>query len=187
MNAPTFELIAPPSSPPCVDDPDTWRTPLWLYDILDDEVGGFTLDAACRRESCLAPRGFYHDEGIDAFDHDWVEASGGGPIFCNPPYSRGLIDRFVRACADAGELVPVTALIRHDPSTKWYFDDIALRAVDVRTIHGRLRFRADDGRAAATKANFVSSVVRWRPGTVRGYERQAGTRVWVPQQHKRKA
>ena len=62
---------------------DNFRTPQGLYEQLD-RIFNFTLDAACTREDCKAPRGLYHDEGVDALEISW----GGERVFCNPPFSR---------------------------------------------------------------------------------------------------
>lgn len=62
---------------------DNFRTPQRLYDQLD-KIFNFTLDAACTKEDCKAPRGLYHDEGVDALACSW----GGERVFCNPPFSK---------------------------------------------------------------------------------------------------
>ena len=49
---------------------DNFRTPQGLYEQLD-RIFNFTLDAACTREDCKAPRGLYHDEGVDALEISW--------------------------------------------------------------------------------------------------------------------
>lgn len=49
---------------------DNFRTPQGLYEQLD-RIFNFTLDAACTKEDCKAPRGLYHDEGIDALETTW--------------------------------------------------------------------------------------------------------------------
>lgn len=49
---------------------DNFRTPQRLYDQLD-KIFNFTLDAACTKEDCKAPRGLYHDEGVDALACSW--------------------------------------------------------------------------------------------------------------------
>lgn len=62
---------------------DNFQTPQGLYDQLD-KIFNFTLDAACTTQDCKAPRGLYHDEGVDALACSW----GGERVFCNPPFSR---------------------------------------------------------------------------------------------------
>lgn len=52
---------------------DCFETPDNLYNQLN-RIFNFTLDAACTRANCKAPRGFYHDEGVDALSMSW----GGG-------------------------------------------------------------------------------------------------------------
>jgi hypothetical protein len=55
-------------------------------------------------------------EGLGA---DWLELSGGGLTFLNPPYSRSLGSRFIsKACAEARRGCEIIALLRCDSSTE---------------------------------------------------------------------
>lgn len=49
---------------------DNFRTPDHVFNQLND-IFNFTLDAACTFEDCKCPKGFYHDEGIDALKISW--------------------------------------------------------------------------------------------------------------------
>lgn len=62
---------------------DNFRTPDHVFNQLNS-IFNFTLDAACTFEDCKCPKGFYHDEGIDALKISW----GGERVFCNPPFSQ---------------------------------------------------------------------------------------------------
>lgn len=62
---------------------DNFQTPQGLYDQLD-EIFNFTLDAACTKEDCNAPRGLYHDEGVDALACSW-----GGNVYFVIRHSAG--------------------------------------------------------------------------------------------------
>lgn len=62
---------------------DNFCTPQNLYNQLD-RIFNFELDAACTKENCKAPKGFFHDFGMDALKEDW----GGYRVFCNPPFSQ---------------------------------------------------------------------------------------------------
>jgi hypothetical protein len=64
-----------------------------------------------RRFTCLPQNGL---------DVDWLDWSDGGLIFCNPPYSRGCVDRWVqhmlREAKRGAEIISLTSL---DLSTGW--------------------------------------------------------------------
>lgn len=119
---------------------DAWRTPPDLYTILDAEFG-FLVDAACESHNQLAPIGLCADRGEDALLLPWH--ARGGPVWCNPPYSR--IRPWLEQGIRAGRVVPVVMLIPADTSTRWWFECVAHLASEVRFLVGRVRFRAADG------------------------------------------
>ena len=62
---------------------DNFRTPDNIYKQLNN-IFNFTLDSACTTEDCKAPKGLYHDKGINSLEVSW----GGERVFCNPPFSK---------------------------------------------------------------------------------------------------
>jgi len=58
-----------------------WRTPKYLFDVLNNEFS-FTIDAAANDDNHLLPR--YWTKEQDALSQNW----SGERIFCNPPYSK---------------------------------------------------------------------------------------------------
>jgi phage N-6-adenine-methyltransferase len=66
----------------------TWETPQWLFDRLD-AIFKFQLDAAASSENNKCER--YLNPEHSAFDYPWTP----GPVWLNPPYGAGVIDRFV--------------------------------------------------------------------------------------------
>lgn len=62
---------------------DNFQTPEKLYEQLD-RIFNFTLDAACTTDDCKAPRGLYHDKGINSLEYSWENER----VFCNPPFSK---------------------------------------------------------------------------------------------------
>lgn len=95
-----------------------WRTPEGLRLALDAEFR-FTLDAC--------PVG-----GTDGLTRSWA----GRRVFCNPPYRRGEIARWL---AKAREADVAVYLLPSRTGTPW-FHDYALAADEIRFVRGRLRF-----------------------------------------------
>ena len=62
---------------------DNMMTPGFLYNHLN-VMFGFTLDAACDSNNCLAAEGFCYDQGSDGLEKSWLDHV----VFCNPPYSQ---------------------------------------------------------------------------------------------------
>lgn len=71
---------------------DNFRTPDHVFNQLN-RIFNFTLDAACTFEDCKCPKGFYHDEGIDALKISWggSECSAIRHLVKKPPLLKRLI------------------------------------------------------------------------------------------------
>jgi phage N-6-adenine-methyltransferase len=75
---------------------DEARTPPSLFKILDDRFG-FHLDACATSKNTLCQ--FYWDINADSIKQEWHKLPGMNEdprIYCNPPYSRGNINRFIK-------------------------------------------------------------------------------------------
>lgn len=94
---------------------DNFRTPQGLYEQLD-RIFNFTLDAACTREDCKAPRGLYHDEGVDALEISWGGGNGFSAIRPSAAKPNLLQRLFRRLCKE---------IVR---SLSWCFRQIAKTA-----------------------------------------------------------
>ena len=94
---------------------DFWRTPPALFAALDALVGPFGLDAATAGEADAHCARFLTPDD-DALTTCWATASGGRPVFVNPPYSRrggrglGLL-AWVRAAVRARDAGVVVAMV----------------------------------------------------------------------------
>lgn len=150
---------------------DLWETPQWLYDELDAEFS-FSMDAACTEDNCKANGGYFYDKGDDALVADWVKY---GTHWCNPPYSRGNLIRFVAKAAEE-RLKGVTSVFLIPSRTDtcawhnyiWDKDKHCPReGVEVRLLKGRLKFEKDgkpvlDKNGKPQSAPFPSAVVIFR-------------------------
>lgn len=130
---------------------DEARTPPSLFKKLDDRFH-FLLDVACTTENCLTYRGIFRDIGFDALTLDWHgELDYNGhlkkyePIFCNPPYSRGNIDRFIKkGYEESLKGATVVMLLPMDSSTK-VFHEYCMKASEWIIFVPRVKFLRPNG------------------------------------------
>lgn len=129
---------------------DLWETPGPLFWSLDAEFD-FTLDPCCTIETAKCQK-FYTPE-IDGLAQSWESER----VFCNPPYSRGNIDTWVKKMYDEqmnAELI--VGLLPVSTSATW-FHDFVYHKSEIRFIKGRIRFVG-----APFTAPFSSMIVIWR-------------------------
>lgn len=127
---------------------DERSTPQWLYDQLN-EIFHFTLDAAATVENAKCER--YYTIETDGLAHSWA----GETVFCNPPYSRGSLEKWVQKARGEGlnahAETTIVMILPGDTSTKWFPWD-ATRLVFLRK---RVAF---DGISAGAKFPTVIAV-----------------------------
>jgi len=112
-------------------------TPLWLVDLVRDALGPIALDPCTEPNNPTRAERFF-TAADDGLVHDWREASGGGVIWVNPPFSEMLrwSDK-VQSEAHAGcEIVMLTAI---DSTTRW-FSRLNMRADIAAPLKRRLKF-----------------------------------------------
>jgi hypothetical protein len=131
---------------------DSWCTPEWLAKLL----GFFDLDPCSNERShILAASECRLDHALvdhrDGLAFDWSNRS----VFCNPPYSD--VMPWARKLSAHGS--PWVALVKLDPTTKWWAQLMAARP-RVAPFRKRIKF---EGNLAMT-ANFPSVLV-WRGWT----------------------
>ena len=104
---------------------DERRTPSRLFLWADRQWGPFTVDAAATDENCLAPR--HLRDALDGIpwgsDSLPLGIGGGDVVWLNPPYSAGMIFRFVEAAQQEiarQHVQRVVLLLPHDSSTGWW-------------------------------------------------------------------
>ena len=84
---------------------DDWGTPDWVYKLAHQIDAPFGFDAACNKENCLVPeQELFGDllnvswrEELDKFEEEvqLICMDSNPAVWCNPPYSRGNIDKFI--------------------------------------------------------------------------------------------
>ena len=134
---------------------DTWSTPRDFFEKLHAEFN-FTLDAAALRSSAVVPNylGPDHEYGWrhDALTVEWDGASGGGPVWLNPPYGREIGKFMKKANEEAKKGITVVCLVPSRTDTKWWWDSVIMH--EVRFVNGRLKFGGQKN-----SAPFPSAVV----------------------------
>jgi site-specific DNA-methyltransferase (adenine-specific) len=133
---------------------DDWETPDALFQRYNADYG-FDLDAAANEvnHKCdlwFGPGGIVED----SLAVDWLDYTA-GPVWLNPPYSRGLQAKFMeKAASYAGELLTV-CLLPSRTDTKLFHDFIYENThAEVTFLKGRVRFKG-----AAASAPFPSMIV----------------------------
>jgi phage N-6-adenine-methyltransferase len=141
-----------------VDQKDLWRTPRHIFDKLD-RICGFTLDPCCTKESALCEIFFTPED--DGLSKSWK----GFTVFCNPPYSRGNIDKWVEKCykESLDDETCVVALLPVSTSANWWHKWIVGKA-ELHFIERRVRFVG-----APYTAPFSSVIVVWGGSEVKSF------------------
>jgi site-specific DNA-methyltransferase (adenine-specific) len=143
-----------------VTSKDEWRTPQWLFDLLDQEFH-FQIDAAANPENAKCPAYFEDLDAVSTFSFDWHLKGAWERFFLNPPYSAGNIDRFLqKAYEESLKGAIVVCLVPCATDTKWWHN-YAMKSQEIRFIKGRVRFVGYDenGNQVKNSPTFSSCVV----------------------------
>lgn len=150
------------------DEKDMWQTPPDLFSRISAEYGPFAIDAAAngRNRHCARWFGPGSNLGVeDALAVPWWDYAR--KIWCNPPYSRGMVSAFVKQGWEAARFngTQSTFLLPSTTETHWWHSfvyDVDRRrfrpGVEVEFIKGRVRFVRPDGTQAGA-GGFGSVVV----------------------------
>ena len=136
-----------------------WGTPLNLFDAVDREFH-FTLDAAASPSNAKV-RKFLTAED-DALRCDWFERGEGGSVWLNPPYGRGIGKWIEKAYKESQKGMAVVCLTFVRSDTKWWHD-WAMKAAEVRLVHGRVTFEGASAGAPAPSCLLVFDEMRRVP------------------------
>jgi site-specific DNA-methyltransferase (adenine-specific) len=139
---------------------DSWETPLWLFNLLDQEYH-FDCDAAAKRENSKCTHFF-----CDALTHDWYRTlaeytTALETFYLNPPYSAGNIDKFMaKAYEESQKGALVVCLVPVASDTAWWHKYV-MHAQEIRFIKGRVRFVGydEEGNPVKNSPTFSSCVV----------------------------
>lgn len=101
---------------------DQWETPQWLFDLLSDRVGGFTIDAAARASNAKCERYYTDDESDrnsmgDALVGQWEFRSR---VFVNPPYGGGMRKWAKKIVDESSWCSSITCVVPARVDTLWW-------------------------------------------------------------------
>jgi hypothetical protein len=134
---------------------DEWCTPLREIELAREAMGGIDCDPAANAFSQTrinAPLYFTKESDGLLESHDWH-----GRVFLNPPYSRGLIDRFVAkllAEIEAGRVTQAILLVHGRTDAAWFH--LASSASAARCeVRKRIRFEKNGVKAKSPETGSV--------------------------------
>jgi site-specific DNA-methyltransferase (adenine-specific) len=137
-----------------------YKTPRWIFEMLDAELGPFTLDACA--EEWNAQCGRYFTKEQDGLAQSWK----GETVYLNPPFS-GITPWIEKAYHHAlkGEAKTV-CLLPANTDNSWFHDVASLGQVWF--LRGRIQFEAPSGAEDNPKTgnNTGSIIVVFEPGKV---------------------
>jgi len=127
-----------------------WPTPPEVFSEIERRWGPFTLDAAANAEHAKCDH-YY------AIEHDGLEQPWIGSVFCNPPYGKGVIDRWVtKAIRSTKEGATVTMLVPARTSTIW-FRELYEHSDELVAMSGNLKFGSACRSSLHTSSNTPAS------------------------------
>lgn len=113
-----------------------WVTPIPLFQNLNKMFGPFTLDSAATKENTKCVN-FYSPE------QNGLILPWSGIVFCNPPYGRNVIDKWVKKgyteAIQNHDSIRIVMLLPARVDTKW-FHDYCRKAKEIYFIKGRIQF-----------------------------------------------
>ena len=118
-----------------------WYTPPHIVAAAREVMGGIDLDpASCElaNENVRAKR--FYTLADDGLSQPWK-----GRVWLNPPYSSGVIDRFIGYLLDSYDVVEWVTLTNNATDTAWG-QRLLSRAIRVCLPSGRVRFLSEQGR-----------------------------------------
>lgn len=131
---------------------DTWSTPKWLFEQLNEEFN-FSTDVCASKKNTKCKK--FYDKESDGLKQDWK-----GSCFCNPPYGSRVIDEWMKKSYESSlQGATVVCLVPSATSTKWWHN-YAMRG-EIRFIKGKVRF-VRDGEIKGPAA-FHSAIIVFRP------------------------
>lgn len=157
---------------------DQWCTPPRIIEVARRVLGGIDLDAASNQraqEVVQAAQWYGLDAGRDALVLPWS-----GRVWCNPPYSRGLISQFADRAVeewDRGEVVAMIVLVNASVNAAWF--GRLLDSADHLIIPSqRINFWNAETGATKTGNEYQQALLAWGLGQrVKLFERELGWRV----------
>lgn len=112
---------------------DEWYTPIEIINSL----GKFDLDPCAPEKPLWQTASTMYDKNIDGLKQVWR-----GRVWLNPPYSRPLIEQFVKRMAEHNNGI---ALLFNRCDSKMFIDVVLEKATAIKFLKERIKFYRKDG------------------------------------------
>lgn len=126
-----------------------WCTPAVYVEAAREVMGRIDLDPASNdRAQKIVQASTYYTAETDGLAYEWR-----GRVWLNPPYSNGMIGRFVEKLLtefQAGRIDEAVVLTHNNTDTAWWHD-LARHATAICFTRGRIAFDDGTGRSNPTQ------------------------------------
>ena len=133
---------------------DDFRTPRWLFDLLDQRYH-FKLDAAASKDNALCAE--YITAAENALTVNWAARSRGGAVFVNGPFC--LADRFApKAHTEAQRGIVVAMIVPFYPSKDWFKETVG-RFAEFFFMGRLVKYKGGGVKEGVATANNTETIV----------------------------
>jgi phage N-6-adenine-methyltransferase len=141
---------------------DLWRTPPWLFKILNEKYN-FAMDLAASPKNKLLPS--YFSLKNSALKNDWPKLRFS---FGNPPFSVPNLSKFTaRAATMANQQSYSVMLLPAYVMEDWFKDYVYQDASEIILLNGRLKYYTADGKESLGN-RFGSCIVEFGSRAYKG-------------------
>ena len=128
---------------------DSWATPQYLFDELDEQFH-FTVDVCATKNNANCKK--YYSRKQNGLKQTWEEQV----CWCNPPYGHGEIDKWMKKSYESSLTgATVVCLVPSSTCTRWWHD-YCMKG-EIWFIKGRVKFNI--GGREDKPAPFASAIV----------------------------
>ena len=128
---------------------EEWYTPSWIVWRVKHVLGSIDLDpASCPGAQFTVRAKEYFNKEQDGLSRPWH-----GNVFLNPPYTRGIIDRFINKLSRerySGRVKKAIVITNNSTDTGWG-QSILMEADAVCFLNKRVHFVSEDGQSKGTQ------------------------------------
>lgn len=137
---------------------EEWYTPAEYIAMAKAVMGAIELDpASCREANAVVGAKHIYTQAHDGLEQPWGGWPGSGTLFINPPFSRGVIERFAEKLLSelaAGRVRRAVWLSNNSTETGW-FQQLFARCDAMFLPNSRVKFWGKNGVGAALQGQVV--------------------------------
>lgn len=142
-----------------------WYTPKEHVDTAKDVMGGIDLDPASNdlAQSYIKAKQYFTEKD-DGLTRKWI-----GKVWLNPPYSRGLMDKFIEKLVGEKEVSSYICLVNSSTDTKWCH--LLMDNADAMCLtKGRISFLDENG--VKSKGNSRGQIFFYKGNNNKGFSKE---------------